>query len=50
MHYFESANTFDVAYNGDEYHEPWVSLTMQNRDVYYNKIKEIPIERDAIDF
>jgi len=50
MHYFESANTFDVAYNGDEYHEPWVSLTMQNRDVHYNKNKEIPLEETPLTF
>ena len=50
MHYFESANTFDVAYNGDEYHEPWVSLTMQNRDVHYNKNKEIPLKEMPLTF
>ena len=32
LHLFESASTFEEAYNGEEYHEPWVSLT-RNRMV-----------------
>ena len=38
---FNTASEFNEAYNGDSYDEPWVSLTMENEKVDYNKEKLI---------
>ena len=37
LHLYESESAFTNDYNGEYYHEPWVSLTKQNGDVNYNK-------------
>ena len=37
IHLFESATTFEAAYNGEDYVEPWVSYTRENQHVDYNK-------------
>lgn len=35
---FETISEFNAAYNGDEYLEPWVSLTEEAGGVNYNKV------------
>ena len=37
LHLFESQSAFNSAYTGEEYHEPWVSYTMETSSVTYNK-------------
>jgi len=37
LHYFETNSEFSAAYNGEDYLEPWVSLTSENEKVKYNK-------------
>ena len=37
VHLFETQADFTAAYNGSEYQEPWVSYTIQNEEVDYNK-------------
>ena len=37
LHLFESQSAFSSAYTGEEYHEPWVSYTMETSAVTYNK-------------
>lgn len=37
LHLYNSAVTFEADYNGEAYHEPWVSLTRENKEVNYNK-------------
>lgn len=41
VHYYETDSEFRQVYNGNEYEEPWVSLTEQNGEVNYNKIMPI---------
>ena len=38
VHYYETDSEFRQVYNGNEYEEPWVSLTEQNGEVSYNKL------------
>ena len=49
LHRFETDAEFGPAYNGDFYHEPWVSLTVENGDVNYNKtIQETPVTFEIV--
>ena len=41
LHKFNTEAAFDTAYNGEDYHEPWVSLVAENGQVNYNKKIEI---------
>ena len=41
LHHYETENAFNTAYNGSDYHEPWVSYTDETEGqehVDYNKI------------
>ena len=38
LHKFDTTSEFDEAYNGDEYHEPWVSTVVQNGQINFNKM------------
>lgn len=40
IHLFSAATDFNVAYKGDAYNEPWVSLTEEGEKVNYNKSEE----------
>ena len=42
LHLFETNNEFTEAYYGEDYHEPWVSATIENGEVKYNKGPEPP--------
>ena len=37
IHYFETEQEFDAKYNGNDYHEPLVSVTNSNSSINYNK-------------
>ena len=37
IHLYETTEAFEADYNGENYHEPWTSLTKQDGDVNYNK-------------
>ena len=37
LHLYESASTFQADYDGEGYHEPWVSRTREDGKVVYNK-------------
>ena len=37
IHLFSTTAEFNTAYTGTTYHEPWVSYTVQNEQVDYNK-------------
>ncbi len=37
LHKFQTESEFIEAYNGEEYHKPWVSLVKETEDVEYNK-------------
>ena len=37
LHKFETNSEFSAAYNGEDYLEPWVSVTSENEKVKYNK-------------
>ena len=37
LHIFNSTSDFTAAYYGRDYNEPWVSVTLPNEDVAYNK-------------
>lgn len=37
LHKFDTESAFSAAYNGNDYHEPWVSLVDENGQVDYNK-------------
>ena len=39
IHLFQSASTFETAYNGEDYNEPWLSYTKDVEHVDYNKLK-----------
>ena len=40
LHLFETENAFSAVYDGEDYLEPWVSLTMETSAVNYNKAEE----------
>lgn len=44
IHYFETNTAFQDAYNGEDYHEPWVSLVDENEEIKYNKESVEPME------
>ena len=37
LHKFETDSAFEAEYNGEDYKEPWVSLTSENGEVNYNR-------------
>ena len=37
LHLYDTESVFQPDYNGSVYHEPWVSLTVENHKVNYNK-------------
>lgn len=37
LHLFETEAEFQQEYNGQNYHQPWVSYTVETGEVYYNK-------------
>lgn len=39
LHLFDDDASFEESYNGEEYKEPWVSLTEENDEVNYDKKK-----------
>jgi len=43
LHFFETDASFEESYNGEEYKEPWVSLTKENDEVNYDKKKYEPL-------
>jgi hypothetical protein len=42
LHLYDTESVFQPDYNGSVYHEPWVSLTIENHKVNYNKRTIIP--------
>lgn len=48
LHLFDSASAFTEAYNGNDYHEPWVSYTEANEHVDYNKIPIVPLTFEVL--
>ena len=46
LHHYETENAFNAAYNGNDYHEPWVSYTDETEGqehVDYNKVIDLEI-------
>ena len=43
IHCFDDNASFEEQYNGEEYKEPWVSLTKENNKVNYSKKKYEPL-------
>ena len=37
LHLFKDEEGFNEKYNSDKYKEPWVSLTRENDEIFYNK-------------
>lgn len=37
LHLFETEAEFQQEYNGQNYHQPWVSYTVETGEVHYNK-------------
>lgn len=42
IHLFKTNSEFQDNYNGEDYHEPWLSLTQENMAVNYNKTAPEP--------
>ena len=40
LHLFENVSDFNAAYNGADYYEPWVSYTIEDENLHYNKHPE----------
>ena len=43
LHLFNSVTDFTESYNGNDYHEPWVSLILSENRVDYNKVPLQPL-------
>ena len=43
LHRYEADSAFTSDYNGSYYHEPWVSYTIENKEVHYNKRKTMTV-------
>ena len=48
LHEFETISEFDAYYDGDGYIEPWVSLTVENGEVRFNKMPGLELSTEKI--
>lgn len=43
IHKFNTTSDFESAYGGSSYKEPWISLTISNNQINYNKLKYVDL-------
>ena len=44
LHFYTTDSEFEADYNGSVYHEDWVSYTLENEEVHYNKDLEMSVQ------
>jgi hypothetical protein len=44
LHFYRTDSEFEADYNGSVYHEDWVSYTLENEEVHYNKDLEMSVQ------